>query len=119
MVCHSALMLAARITFAHFSVSSAISLPKSAGRAHKHHRAETSELRFDLRIAKARINLPIKPIDDLRWCVPGNSDAIRRARLVARHELTHARDVGQDLGGSAAGARSVRIGGWAYPASLR
>src|SRR5262249_60362276 len=28
---HSALMLAARITFAHFSVSSAMNLPKSAG----------------------------------------------------------------------------------------
>ena len=35
---HSALMLAARITLAHFSVSSAMSLPKSAGEPVKAYR---------------------------------------------------------------------------------
>ena len=51
---HSGLMLAARITLPHFSVSSAMSLPKSAGEPRKHDAAQVGKPRLYLGIGEDR-----------------------------------------------------------------
>ena len=51
---HSGLMLAARITLPHFSVSSAMSLPKSAGEPASTVAAQIGEPRLDLGIGERR-----------------------------------------------------------------
>ena len=50
-------MLAARITLAHFSVSSAMSLPKSAGEPIKHRAAQVGKPCLDLGVGEARVDL--------------------------------------------------------------
>ena len=84
-------------TLAHFSVSSAISLPKSAGGAGQRRAAHVGQPRLDLRIGEAGIDLLVEPIDDLGRRVLGRANAVPRARLVARHELAHRRNVRQRL----------------------
>ena len=94
---HSGLMLAARTTLAHFSVSSAMSLPKSAGDTGKRRAAQVGKPRLDLGIGEARIDLFVELVDDLGGRVLGRADAEPSARLVARHEFAHGRDVRQRL----------------------
>src|SRR5262245_10037032 len=76
----STLMLRARITLPHFSVSSAMNLPKS-------------------------LDLAVNLLDDFGrrglWC----ADALPIARFVAWHELSHGRDVRQRLRASGRGDR--------------
>ena len=57
-------MLAARMTLPHFSVSSAMSLPKSAGESVSTVAPEVGKLCLDLGIGKARAHFPIEHIDD-------------------------------------------------------
>ena len=52
---HSALMLAARITLPHFSVSSAMSLPKSAGEPDERRAAQVGEPRLHLGVGEAAL----------------------------------------------------------------
>jgi hypothetical protein len=61
----SGLMLAARITVAHFSVSSAMSFPNSAGVIGIGAPAEFDETCLKLGIGEARIDLPVQRGDDL------------------------------------------------------
>src|SRR5438132_1452826 len=68
------------------------------GRRHRHWRAsQVSEPRLDLMIGESGVDLLVELLDDLGrrglWC----ADAGPGARLVARHELSHGRDVGQRL----------------------
>src|SRR5215218_47838 len=70
-------------------------LAELSGRIRKHRAAEISEPRFHVGIGESRIDLLIELIDDLGGCGLGNADAEPGARLVARHELTHGRDVRQ------------------------
>jgi hypothetical protein len=69
---YSALMLAARITLAHLSVSSAMNLPKPAGDSAKHRATEVGDPRLQLRVGKARIDLVIEFVDEFvrraLWC---------------------------------------------------
>ena len=90
-----ALMLAARITLAHFSVSSAMSLPKSAGEPAMRPPPKVGKPRPHLGIGEARVDLLVELVDDLGRRVPGRADAEPSARLVARHEIAHGRNVGQ------------------------
>ena len=94
---HSTLMLAARITLAHFSVSSRISLPKSSGEPRKHHAAEVGEPRLYLRIGKRGIDLGIELLDDRSRRVLGRNEPDPLARLETRNELAERRNVRQRL----------------------
>ena len=53
------------ITLAHFSVSPAMRLPKSAGEPGKHRAAQVGEPRLDLRIGQTKNDFRVKPVDDL------------------------------------------------------
>ena len=88
---YSGFMLAVRITLPHFSVSSAMSLPKSAGEPAST-RLPRSALRLDFQIGKRGVNLPIELVDDFGGCVFGRADARPPARLVARHKFADGRD---------------------------
>ena len=90
-------MFAARITLPHFSVSSAMSLPKSAGEPASAVAAQVGKPRLDLGIGESRVDLLVELVDDLGGRVPRRANAEPRARLVARHELAHGRDVRQRL----------------------
>jgi len=61
----SALMPVNLITFAHFSVSSAMSLPKYAGRARQHRAAQVDKPCLQLRVGETCVNLLVEPVDDL------------------------------------------------------
>ena len=85
---HSAFMLAAWITLPHFSVSSAISLPKSAGDPVSTFRPGRKP-RLDFGISKACVDFLVEPVDDFGRCVLGRADALPTAHFIARHEFTH------------------------------
>jgi hypothetical protein len=67
MLGHSALILAARITSPHLSVSSAMSLPKSAGEPDSSHAAHVGEPSLDHGVGKTRVNLPVEALDNTEW----------------------------------------------------
>ena len=62
---YSALMLTARITLPHFSVSSAISLPNSEGDHRQRHATKVGKARLGLGIGKAGIDLFVELLDNL------------------------------------------------------
>ena len=68
-LCQTGLMPANFTTLPHFSVSSAISFPKSEG-VHRHrHAAQFGKPCFHFGIGDARVDLFIEPIDDVGGCV--------------------------------------------------
>jgi hypothetical protein len=89
------LILAARITLAHFSVSSAMSLPNSAREPER--AAPVREARFDHRIGKPGVDLLVQLVDDFRGRISGRTNTEEGAHLIARHEFADGRDVGQRL----------------------
>ena len=97
----SALTPANFTTLAHFSVSSARSLPKSAGEPGSTRPAGQFKVRLDLRIDESGVDLFVEPIDNLGGRVLGGAEAIEHS-LKARDEFAHGRDVrkcgGSDLG---------------------
>jgi hypothetical protein len=95
---YSGLMFAARITLPHFSVSSAMSLPKSGRRAREHRPAQVSNPRLDLGIGESGIDLLVELVDHFCRRSSRCTDAIPRARLEARHKLSHGRNVRECLG---------------------
>src|SRR5262249_22994782 len=70
-------------------------LAKVCGRDDKRRHTKNGEPRFYLGIGEARVDLLVELVDDVRRRVLGYADAIPVARLIARHELTHGRDVRQ------------------------
>ena len=62
---HSGLMLAARITLPHFSVSSAMSFPNSVGDHWHRHIRKVGKPRLHLGIGKACSDLRVELVDDL------------------------------------------------------
>src|SRR5262245_51437867 len=82
-------MLAARITLPHFSVSPAISLPKSAGEPGSTVPPMSAKPRFHPGINETRVNFLVEFIDDLGGSVPGRTDAIPLARFVSRQKIPH------------------------------
>src|SRR5262245_29498596 len=72
-------MPAARITLPHFSVSSALSLPKSVGEPVG--AVPPRSAIFHVRIGAGRIDLLVECVDDLGGRVPGCADASRLQRF--------------------------------------
>src|SRR5262249_7661597 len=72
-------------------------LAEVSGRTRKHRAAEVSEMGLHLRVVESRVNFLVELVNNLRRCVLWRADAIPLARLVARHELSHGRDVRQHV----------------------
>src|SRR5262245_66217879 len=89
----SALMLAARITLPHFSVSSAMNLPKSVGDIGIGTPPRSASRALIVGSARPALiaSLSLSTISARR--VLGRADAEPGARLVARHEIAHGRNV--------------------------
>ena len=92
---HSGLMPANLTTLPHFSVSSAMSLPKSAGEPGSTVPPRSASRALILGSARAGVDLLVELVDDLGGRVLGRADADSSARLVARHEFADGRDVRQ------------------------
>src|SRR6516225_6037314 len=82
-------MFANLITLAHFSVSSAISLPKSTGEP------ESGVPRLERGIGEAGVDLLVELVDDLGRGLIGRTNAHPQAGLVARNKLADDRNVRQ------------------------
>src|SRR5262249_5129764 len=89
----SALMPVNLTTLPHFSVSSAISSPKSAGESASGALPRSTSRALILGSARAALTL----VNNLGGRAIGRADAVPGARLVSRHELCHGRDVRQRL----------------------
>ena len=93
----SGLMLAARITLPHFSVSSAISLPKSAGEPDSAVPPKSASRALILGSARPAL-ISLLSLSTISAGVSfGAPTPNQVTRLVARHELSHGRDVRQRL----------------------
>src|SRR5947199_4311011 len=68
---------------------------KVCGRDDKRLASKVGKPCLHLGIGEARVDLLVELLDDARRRVLGYADAIPVARLIARHELTHGRDVWQ------------------------
>ena len=84
---YSGLMLAAWITLAHFSVSVAMILPKSAGETISI-ATPPSVSRAAIWIGERGIDLSIELIDDFKRRISGSDDARKCAGLEARHRIS-------------------------------
>src|SRR5215203_5255145 len=92
--CHFALIFAALITLPHFSVSSAMSLPKSAGEPAI--TVPPRSLSCVLILGSARPALiSLLSLSTISVGVLGCAQVEPNARLKARHELAHCREVWQ------------------------
>src|SRR5215813_3276455 len=73
-------------------------LAKVGGREGEQGATETfGEPRLELRIGETSVDLAVELGDDFGRRVPGRTNAIPCARLVALHELAHGREVRQRL----------------------
>src|SRR4051812_20248407 len=68
-----------------------------SGRAHKHRSTEVSKPRVHFWVGEARVNLPVKPIDDISRCVLRSADTLPTACLVARHKFAYCGNIRQHL----------------------
>src|SRR5262245_8660876 len=68
---------------------------KVGGHHRQRHATKVGKPRLDLGIGKAGIDLFIELLDDLCRRILGCTEAVPITRLVARHELSHGRDVRQ------------------------
>src|SRR5262249_22964846 len=93
----SALMPVNLTTLPHFSVSSAISSPKSAGESASG-ALPRSTSRALIWIGKGRVDLLVELVNNLSRRAIVRTDAVPSARLVTRHELCQGGDVRQRLG---------------------
>src|SRR6516225_1736339 len=94
---HSGLMLAARITLPHFSVSSAMSLPKSAGEPASTRLPRSASCALIFRSASAVLISRLSLLMTSVGVFLGEPMPDHPLRLVARHEFADGRDVGQRL----------------------
>ena len=86
-----------RITLAHFSVSSAMSLPKSAGETGKHRAPKSASRALILGSARPALISLLSLSTISAGVFLGAPTPYQRARLVARHEIAHGRNVRQRL----------------------
>ena len=94
---HSGLMPANLITLPHFSVSSAMSLPKSAGEPASTVPPRSASRALILGSARPALISLLSLSTISAGVFLGAPTPIPRARLVARHEIAHGRDVRQRL----------------------
>jgi|SRR6516162_1772127 len=92
---YSGLMLAARITLPHFSVSSAMNWPKSAGDSAKGVPPRSASRAFTLGSARPALISLLSLLTISAGVFLGRQALARGARLGPRHELAHGRDVWQ------------------------
>src|ERR1700730_4111566 len=93
---YSGLMPAVRTTLAHFSVSSAISLPNSAGEPRRRAPpAEGAQPRLHPGVGDGRIDFLVELVDDFGRRLRGRADAIPLAGFVTRHEIRYRRQLRQ------------------------
>ena len=85
---YSALMLAPRITFPHFSVSSTTNLLKSSDAIAFSSTPNARRRASKRRIGKTSVDLLVESADNLGGCIFRRADSEPRGRLIARHELT-------------------------------
>src|SRR5713226_1956515 len=72
--------------------------PAEVGRrAGKRRAAELSNPRLRPRIGKSGVELLVEPFDDLARRAPWRAKAIPGARLIARQEIPHSRNVREEL----------------------
>ena len=90
---YSALMLAARITLPPLLGFLGDQLSKLGGRERRHIATDVGKPRLQLGIGERGVDLPVELVDDLGRRILGRAEAIHRACLVARDELTDGRDV--------------------------
>src|SRR5262245_21316921 len=84
-------------TLPHFSISSAMSLPKSATEPASTMPPRVGKPRLQLGISEPRIDLAIELINDLGRRVFGRTEANPLARLETRHEIANGRDIRECL----------------------
>src|SRR5262245_49778056 len=72
-------------------------LSKIDGRTNKHCGAETSKLRLQLGIRKARIDLSVEFVDDRAGCSFGRTSAKPATGFIARQEVSYCRKIRQGL----------------------
>ena len=94
---YSGLMPANLTTFAHFSISSAMSLPKSAGEPASAVAPRSASRAFTLGSARPAFISLLSLSMISGGVLLGRADAVPIARLVARHEIAHSRHVRQRL----------------------
>src|SRR5215472_4655334 len=70
-------------------------LAEVGNRAWKCGGAPLGKTRLHLGIGKGRVDLRVELVDDLGWRVARRADAGPEAKLIARHEFGHRRDVRQ------------------------
>jgi hypothetical protein len=75
------------------------------GRARKPGSAQVGKPRLHFRIGEGGIGLPVQLVDDLSGRIPGRADADPCARLVARQEFSHSRNIWHDLQPRRSGCR--------------
>ena len=108
-------MLPARITLAHFSVSSAMNLPKSAGEPGNGVPPRSAGHAFHLEIGQAPVDFFVEFIDDLGGRALHRTDAEPTDRLVARYEFAYRRDIRQHVERVAVVTASARnLPAWMY-----
>src|SRR5215472_6269704 len=72
--------------------------PAKVGGRHRHRRAaQVEQPGLHLWIDESAVGFLVELLDDVSWRVLGRTDAVPTARLVARHKLSHGRDVRQRL----------------------
>jgi hypothetical protein len=84
-------------TLPHFSVSSAISLPKSAGIPGSGVPPRSASRALHLGVREARIDLLVEFVNDRGRTAFRCADGNPTACLITHHEITHRRDVRQRL----------------------
>src|SRR5215510_11988398 len=72
-------------------------LAEIGGRERKLSATFVGKPRLYFEIGESGVDFPVEPIDDLGGRVVGRAHAKPGARLIARHEVAHGRDVGQRL----------------------
>src|SRR5580700_7909837 len=73
-------------------------LAEIGGRAWKWHGAEIGKSLLQRGVGEAGIYLLVELVDDVGRRALGRADAVEAARIVARHELRHARNIRQGIG---------------------
>ena len=70
-------------------------LAKVGGRTDKRRGSHVGNARLHFGVGKGSVDLFVELVDDIGGCVRGSAEAIPCARLIARHEIAHGRDIRQ------------------------
>src|SRR6516165_7347659 len=112
---HSALMLAARITLPHFSVSSAMNLAKSTG-VIGIGTEPSSAIRALIAGSVRPALISLLSLSTTSVGVSGRAHAMKGARLIARHEIANGWNIRQRLGPCCCGhGQSAQLAGRDVP----